>query len=500
MGLNLVLLVLGLLICFGGIYFRRLCSGILGLICGVLGAFAFVLITAGLWSIADDSSIITMIICGLVFAVISAIYYKACAVINSFLSSFALVSIFLAAAGNIDSEAGVIIIAAVIALIVAAISFKFYDYSFIITTALIGAFIASIGGFGLFHNCNIEDIIPEIVWNGFGDLTPILISTILLGILGFFIQLKRLRLIGSTNKGAEESKVFNSEQLNHVAATVTTQAKKAGQATAPVFQDVGSQAKEVWNDAKTPEGRAKLKDEIVNEKLLFIAPLIAFVIMPIIYRIINSTSIYYSFFTLLRWIGSFASAISLGTYIYFILRKNRRFVLFYTLVYTAGYLLVIIMNLSILRYSLWDTLVSLSEYLILWVILDFVSKKVRRENIKPILLLAMGLALDLYLIPWLAQVNIYFYFTFQTVLFIVITFATVYFLFKKRDGISIVALSGGQAASTQPTQYTQARNPSSSTNLSEQTQSEYSFRFCPNCGNKLTDAAVFCAACGKKIR
>lgn len=43
--------------------------------------------------------------------------------------------------------AGVIIIAAVVALIVAVISFMFYDYSFIIATALVGTFLACIGGF-----------------------------------------------------------------------------------------------------------------------------------------------------------------------------------------------------------------------------------------------------------------------------------------------------------------------------------------------------------------
>ena len=34
MGLNLLLLVVGLVICFGGIYIRKVCSAILGLIWG----------------------------------------------------------------------------------------------------------------------------------------------------------------------------------------------------------------------------------------------------------------------------------------------------------------------------------------------------------------------------------------------------------------------------------------------------------------------------------
>lgn len=39
MGLNLLLLVVGLVICFGGIYIRKVCSAILGLIWGALLLF-----------------------------------------------------------------------------------------------------------------------------------------------------------------------------------------------------------------------------------------------------------------------------------------------------------------------------------------------------------------------------------------------------------------------------------------------------------------------------
>ena len=44
-GLNLLLLVVGLVICFGGIYIRKVCSAILGLIWGALCSFAVILMT-----------------------------------------------------------------------------------------------------------------------------------------------------------------------------------------------------------------------------------------------------------------------------------------------------------------------------------------------------------------------------------------------------------------------------------------------------------------------
>ena len=53
MGLNLLLLVVGLVICFGGIYIRKVCSAILGLIWGALCSFAVILMTVGLWGIDE---------------------------------------------------------------------------------------------------------------------------------------------------------------------------------------------------------------------------------------------------------------------------------------------------------------------------------------------------------------------------------------------------------------------------------------------------------------
>lgn len=57
MGLNLLLLVVGLVICFGGIYIRKVCSAILGLIWGALCSFAVILMTVGLWGIDDETFI-----------------------------------------------------------------------------------------------------------------------------------------------------------------------------------------------------------------------------------------------------------------------------------------------------------------------------------------------------------------------------------------------------------------------------------------------------------
>ena len=49
MGLNFILLIVGLIVCFGSIYIRKVCSALLGLIWGALFSFVVILMTVGLW-------------------------------------------------------------------------------------------------------------------------------------------------------------------------------------------------------------------------------------------------------------------------------------------------------------------------------------------------------------------------------------------------------------------------------------------------------------------
>lgn len=108
MGLNLLLLVVGLVICFGGIYIRKVCSAILGLIWGALCSFAVILMTVGLWGI-DDETFIIVAVCAIACALISVIYDKLCAAINAFLSSFFLVAILLLMADSMESATLIIL-------------------------------------------------------------------------------------------------------------------------------------------------------------------------------------------------------------------------------------------------------------------------------------------------------------------------------------------------------------------------------------------------------
>lgn len=204
MGLNFILLIVGLIVCFGGIYIRKACSALLGLIWGALCSFVVILMTVGLWGI-DEEAFVIVAVCAVVCALISAIYDKLCAAINAFLSTFFLVAILLLMADSMEGTV-LIIIAAVIALIVSAISIKIYDYSFIIMTAFSGAFTASIGGCGIFYDADTADVLMELL---FGDEVTsfIVIVTLILGVLGCIVQWKRLtgKKTASQNTSTESS-------------------------------------------------------------------------------------------------------------------------------------------------------------------------------------------------------------------------------------------------------------------------------------------------------
>lgn len=190
--MNIFLIIVGLVICFGGIYFRRICAGIMGLTWGSLGALTIILLTSGMRGFKDSSALVLIIICGVVLGIVSAIHYKAFAAVNGFALAFASAMLIMTLSNNIDSTAAMIVIAIICGLTFGGISFKFYDYSFIIITALSGAFIASVGIYGLVNNCDVGDILNRITWRGAGDMTLIVVGTIVLGIAGFIVQRRRL--------------------------------------------------------------------------------------------------------------------------------------------------------------------------------------------------------------------------------------------------------------------------------------------------------------------
>ena len=236
MGLNLLLIAVGLIICFGGIYLRKVCSAFLGLVWGALCSFAVILITVGLWGI-DEESFYIVAVCAVVFAIISCIHDKLCAAINSFLSAFFFVAILLLVSDSMEGTA-LFLIAGIIAFVISLISIRIYDYSFIFTTAFSGAFIASVGFCGVVYDAEVSDVLMELL---FGDeATGIVVAaTLILGTIGFFVQLRRITKKKPKAKPIEEQPADYSDGSYE---TVGMTEKKT-----PLFEGFAmSEMKESW--------------------------------------------------------------------------------------------------------------------------------------------------------------------------------------------------------------------------------------------------------------
>ena len=207
MTLNLLLLIAGLIICFGGIYIRRLCSAILGLVWGALCTFLLILVNVGLWGFDEDYFVIVVIF-ALIFAVVSAIYEKLCVVINAFLSTFFLMMMLLLASRELELSA-IILLAIVIAAVISAICAKIYLYAYVIMTAFSGGFIANIGGYGLKHDYETAQVLMGLLANE--DVrSTILVGTLILGVLGCIVQWNRLkkRVAPGASEGKADTSAF----------------------------------------------------------------------------------------------------------------------------------------------------------------------------------------------------------------------------------------------------------------------------------------------------
>lgn len=206
---SLLLVVFGLIICFGGIYIRKFCSSIMGFIWGAfLSVILIVVTTESIWSINREESLVWILLGAIVLAIFSAIYEKVCAFINSFVPTFFIVCVLLLFNILFKEDLkmpAVVVIALFIASISGFISCKICDIAFMLETAFTGAFIASLGIYGLAEGAND---VGDLVFGAIKDdeiIGYILLGTVVLGVIGFCIQWYRFK----TNKSTKPQKEDN---------------------------------------------------------------------------------------------------------------------------------------------------------------------------------------------------------------------------------------------------------------------------------------------------
>lgn len=215
--MNYCLFIIGLIICFGGIYLRRALSAITGLFWGAIFSFIILMLIVGFWDI-DEGSLIIVVLSALLCAVFSVIYEKVCVFINSFVFTFIIVSVLVMILSSSEIK-GIVIcfIAAIIATLIGMLSIHIYQYSFIVITAFTGAFVSSVSLQGIIRHTDVLEIIVELIWRGTA-IGSVIIMTLILGTVGICVQIIRFNsLDGNKDNGTRFNSIFLSIApfLNH---------------------------------------------------------------------------------------------------------------------------------------------------------------------------------------------------------------------------------------------------------------------------------------------
>ena len=406
MGFNFLLLCIGLLICFGGIYFRKVCAVLTGAFWGALLGIVIVLfmVLGGSYDLEGTSVVLLSIV---VMAIISAVFDRLCAAINAFFTSAFMMLLLLLIAGmsieNMTAWLAILIISA----IVSYVSYLYHSYAFIITTAFSGAFIANIGGYGLLNGVDLEYML-EMIFDGYGDIMPILLGTVILGAVGCKVQLyrigKRTGRVSDATKGLKIKKISFDFSLNgKISSSIKVQ---------PIMKSVQ------------------------DEKILLIVPLFVFGLIPLSYRFLE---IPYVVYRILPWVENIGRGVFLGSLVYFLLNYDLKFNLMVQCIYPVLYF---ILYLDVFIYGVdFSGIVYILHYVIIFGVLYLVAKIVNCEEVKPIVLIIVLILMNEYGVSFIRWQSIYYV---DIDMYMIVRWGviigSVYYLYLKRHGRNIFSI------------------------------------------------------------
>lgn len=374
-----ILIVVGLIICFGGLYIRKVVSGIMGFIWGITVGITIAMLLAGdaimsaaiLGSSDSDSALYMMLALAIAIAVtyLSVKFDRLCAAINAFLASFVL---FLIMFLVLSSKAGalLVLLALLGAAVMAYISYLYYMYAFVIITAFSGGLLASLGIDGMVHNSSIIDMML-----GYSDgIALILLCTVALGCAGTVFQIKQLhRMMGQQTGGTAQGNTHFHINMDKLGKSITFSVD--------------------WDSVKK-----ELQDEI----FLFAAPIIAFILFPIIWN--TSTGSSMIIYDILLITESVVTGIFIGGLVYTTVNHSMPFNAVYILPYCVAEL---IFYRTSFEYDMYGSLIELLKFALLWCILYFVSKVITDNGFRPVILVIIGIAWENWIFTLVKYLDTY---------------------------------------------------------------------------------------------
>lgn len=414
MGLNLIMMCIGLVICFGATYIRKVVAGIMGAIWGaLLGLLILFLSGSSVYLLYrwDDSTVKMVILFSGIVCVLSIVFEKLCVAINTFLCSFFVFFVFACIffEDNEDFEI-ILVIILTAAFILAVYSYAYYRYAFILVSAYSGAYIASVGGTGLVLNEEFGDVLGACITGEDGSIVGIIIiSTLILGYLGVYVQLQKFGQKNIVNNKIQKDVEDYRSRLEKL-SVIEGKFRKLSENT----------------------------DKIMK-KYFAILLVTSFLIIPLIeqslFKIYYSAFIVHYMIIFLEGIYTILIGITLGMLIFLMIVKNLKYQVLYHLPYVIGY---VVFNFTSIQYtSVWTNIIQISKFTIIWYLLFVLVKNIRKDMIKPIVLVLVTILMWYVGIEWISRGFIPYYQNYRNIVGSISIVVTVYLLFKKKYDVNM---------------------------------------------------------------
>lgn len=198
---NMFIFISGLVSCFGGIFVRKLVSGLSGLFWGTVLSATVQILMLGI-EVDEGALIFSSLAVGLLCGILAFIFDTFGLFLIAFFCAASFTSSLLASTEAFDSDETMrLIVSVLVGLLVALIAVKVYDVLYIIFTGFSGAFVVCTSVFMYIEDCSIEKILWSIVS---GDMDLVLVGTFILGALGTMVQFCLFEKYKNRNKNKKE--------------------------------------------------------------------------------------------------------------------------------------------------------------------------------------------------------------------------------------------------------------------------------------------------------
>lgn len=376
---NILIILIGIALCFFGIYFKRSAQIMIGFAWGALFAWLVILVISVQGAMNEDSSVIAVFIVlaiGILMAVLSVKLERLLVTIQGVLLSLVItLSIFGSLLGD-DGMAAAIIVSLIISAIMGYLLWMYYRYAFICETAIIGSIMI-----------NHVWLLGSEELNAFS-----VILTIIIAAAGIKVQSRWLRKM----EGGTPKKRINIE-------------KKINPVTPPPIQKP-SVSRLFSNGDVQKAGMASL---CTYEKLLVLIPIFVFVINNALnrYAMYMGSEGLYAFLESGWRVRSCLSLLLQGAFagciVYFVIYYETKVSAIYQLLYLLGFwgeILPIIQygQSQVFSGSIQYGSMTLLKYCIPWLIFVGLDRALHSEKMKVIVMTVLSVLWFPAISDWLS--------------------------------------------------------------------------------------------------